>query len=98
MRIRAVIAESEWRLKVFAEDGRTGIFDVQPYMGLSAFKPLVEVSEFIRVRTGGYYVEWACGADLSADTLESGMVWMTNPRGLSPEGSDYDHLEPSVAN
>jgi hypothetical protein len=96
MRICAVIAETDGRLKIFAEDGRTGIFDVQPYFDLSAFKPLRDVSEFIRVRTGGYYVEWACGADLSADTLESGMVWMTSPIGLTPEGSDPEHLGASV--
>jgi hypothetical protein len=77
MRIRAVIAEPEWRLRIFAEDGRTGMFDVRSYLDLSDFKPLKEVSEFLRVRTGGYYVEWACGADLSADTLESRMEWIT---------------------
>jgi hypothetical protein len=28
-------------------------------------------SEFAKVFNGGYFVEWECGADLSADTTEA---------------------------
>jgi len=27
--------------------------------------------EFLKVSGGGYFVEWDCGADLSADTIEA---------------------------
>ena len=32
---------------------------------------LNEYSEFVKVTNGGYFVEWDCGADLSADTIEA---------------------------
>lgn len=58
-------------LAVVAEDGREGLFDVRPYLQYSAFQPLRDQSEFVKVSNGGYFVEWACGADLSADTIEA---------------------------
>ena len=60
-----------WMLHVVFDDGRNGLFDVSPYLDCEAFLPLRKQAEFQRVRNGGYYVEWACGADLSADTLEA---------------------------
>ena len=61
-------------LVVVSDDGRTGRFDVRPYFSSPAFRPLENVSEFERVRNGGYYIEWPCGADLSADTIEARWV------------------------
>ncbi len=57
-------------LRIRAQDGRCGVFDVQPYLQGEAFRPLCEWGVFANVRNGGYYVEWDCGADLSADTIE----------------------------
>jgi len=56
-----------------AEDGRTGLFDVRPYLKSEAFEPLKDWHAFSCVRNGGYFVEWQCGADLSADTIEAGL-------------------------
>lgn len=56
------------------EDGRTGTFDVKPYLDLPVFQPLKDESEFSAVHSGGYFIEWACGADLSADTIEAHLV------------------------
>jgi hypothetical protein len=36
-----------------------------------AFEELRDPEEFAKVTNGGYFVEWACGADLSADTIEA---------------------------
>jgi len=58
-------------LYIKAEDGRAGLFDVSPYLQSEAFEPLKKRSEFIRIRNGRYYIEWDCGADLSADTIEA---------------------------
>jgi hypothetical protein len=30
--------------------------------------------EFTKVSNGGYFIEWECGADLSADTIEARWV------------------------
>ena len=58
-------------LHVVADDGRTGSFDVRPYLTDDAFQPLRDPDEFLKVFNGGYFVEWDCGADLSADTIEA---------------------------
>lgn len=62
-------------LRVVAEDGRIGTVDIGCYLDSPAFSPLKEKAAFAQVRNGKYYVEWACGADLSADTLEARMKW-----------------------
>jgi hypothetical protein len=71
MRISCIKVLSDWILQVEAEDGREGRFDVRPYLDYEVFKPLKDQSEFAKIFNGGYFVEWACGADLSADTIEA---------------------------
>ena len=76
-------------LVVVSDDGRTGRFDVRPYFASPAFRPLEDGSEFERVRNGGYYIEWPCGADLSADTIEARWVASDNPSARCTErGAD----------
>lgn len=60
---------------IVTSDGRTGAVDVSRYLDSPAFAPLKEETEFIQIRNGKYFVEWACCADLSADTLEARMTW-----------------------
>lgn len=45
-------------------------------MDLEAFEPLRAPFKFARVSNCGYFVEWASGADLSADTIEAHIVWL----------------------
>ena len=71
MRIAEIHAQPDWRLCVVAEDGRMGYFDVSPYLKYDAFAELVNHNEFIKITNGGYFVEWDCGADMSADTIEA---------------------------
>ena len=58
-------------LAIIADDGRAGRFDVTPYLGYDAFEPLRDPTEFSKISNGGYSVEWNCGADLSADTIDA---------------------------
>jgi len=71
MRITELRPQANWVLSVVADDGRAGEFDVGPYLEYEAFEPLRDPSEFMKVINGGYFVEWDCGADLSADTIEA---------------------------
>ena len=68
-------------LSIVADDGRIGRFDVSPYLQYEAFGALRDQSEFVKVVNGGYFVEWDCGADLSADTIEArwGGGWERDP-------------------
>ena len=71
MRIAELHPQHDWVLSIVSEDGRVGRFDVTPYLEYEAFEELRDHGEFIKVINGGYFVEWACGADLSADTIEA---------------------------
>jgi len=61
-------------LLVIADDGRTGHFDVTPYLEFEAFESLRDQRECAKVTNGGFFVEWGSGADLSADTIEAHWV------------------------
>jgi hypothetical protein len=71
MRIAELRPQANWILSIIAEDGRVGNFDVRSYLQYEAFEDLRDPSEFMKVFNGGYFVEWDCGADLSADTIEA---------------------------
>ncbi len=71
MRIAELRPHPNWRLSIVADDGRVGWFDVSPYLEDEAFADLRDPGEFLKVVNGGYFVEWECGADLSADTIEA---------------------------
>jgi len=68
MRIAELQAQPDWTLFIVADDGRAGRFDVTPYLQYEALR---DQAEFVKVFNGGYFVEWDCGADLSADTIEA---------------------------
>lgn len=71
MRIIEITPHPNWTLTIVSSDGRTGIFDVTPYLQYEAFEALKTVAEFMKVSNGGYFVEWNCGADLSVDSIEA---------------------------
>jgi hypothetical protein len=71
MKIAELHSQQDWVLSVISEDGRVGLFDVTPYLEYEAFEELRDHEEFTKVSNGGYYIEWECGADLSADTIEA---------------------------
>ena len=73
MILNAVIPLGDHLLFVETRDGIEGVFDLKPYLESEAFFPLNDDEEFCSVHNGGYFVEWPCGADLSADTIQARM-------------------------
>jgi hypothetical protein len=71
MNIVEINPKDDYVLYIKAEDGSEGFFDVKPYLESEAFAPLKNIDEFKRIYNGKYFVEWECGADLSADTIEA---------------------------
>lgn len=88
MRIAKVVPREGGILYVVSEDGRSGVFDVRPYLTSEAFLPLREWAEFSRIRNGGYYIAWPCGADLSADTIEA--RWTTGAMESAQQAASAD--------
>ena len=74
MNIREVVPKDNYLLYIKAENGSEGLFDVKPYLESKAFAPLKDRSEFERVRNRRFFIEWDCGADLSADSIEARWV------------------------
>lgn len=71
MIIQQVIPKDNFILSIVAENGKSGEFDVSPYIKGEAFEPLRNPEEFKKIYNGKYFIEWECGADLSADTIKA---------------------------
>lgn len=78
MNIAEVIPKENCMLYIKSDDGRVGMFDVSPFLESEAFEPLKNRDEFERIHNGKYFVEWECGADLSADTIEARWQLLAN--------------------
>ncbi|WP_031438563.1 DUF2442 domain-containing protein [Methylobacter tundripaludum] len=87
MIIAKVIALPDWTLLVTTTDGKVGLFDVRPYLHYEAFKELRDIAKFMKISNSGYFIEWQCGADLSADTIEAKLVEVIQCIGASLESS-----------
>ena len=74
MNILEIVPKDNYILYIKAEDGKSGLFDVKPYLESEVFAPLKDRGEFERIHNGKYFVEWDCGADLSADTIQARWV------------------------
>ena len=83
MRIAEISPQPNWVLSIVTDDGRIGNFDVSPYLEYEAFETLQDHTEFLKVFNGGYFVEWDCGADLSADTIEA--RWQVVDKATPPQ-------------
>jgi hypothetical protein len=71
MKIKEIHPNPDYTLQIIANDGRVGIFDVAPYFKYEAFADLKNQKAFMQISNGKYFIEWDCGADLSADTIEA---------------------------
>ncbi|NOQ94894.1 MAG: DUF2442 domain-containing protein [Methylophaga sp.] len=71
MIITQIEPQENHTLRISTKDGRIGLFDVTPYLNSEAFTELKDIDNFIKIQNGQYFIEWDCGADLSADTIEA---------------------------
>jgi hypothetical protein len=71
MNIAEIIPRDNYMLYIKTEDGKTGLFDVKPYLESEVFAPLKDRTEFERIHNGKYFIEWDCGADFSVDTIQA---------------------------
>ena len=58
-----------YRIEILTSSGVSGIFNVQPYLGGSAFKELTNKSYFCLVRPTHHGISWPHEQDFSADTI-----------------------------
>jgi hypothetical protein len=62
-------ATDNFTLNVTFSGGEEKIYDVKPILDCEAFNALKDIAQFRKVHNKGYFIEWECEADLSADTL-----------------------------
>ena len=74
MRIAEVKPKQDYTLQITTNNGLVGTFNVAPYLEFEAFSALKDKMSFNKVMSGGYFIEWDCGADLSADTIEAYLI------------------------
>ena len=67
--VKAVQPLPEYQLYVEIQDGRSGIFDVSPYLDRGAFRELWDVHYFNQVGISMGAVTWPNEQDIAPDTL-----------------------------
>lgn len=77
--VKAIPLEN-YRIDIQTSSGISGIFDVKPYLGGSAFKELVNVAYFRMVRPAHHGIAWPHEQDFSADTI----IWDIQNAHLDP--------------
>lgn len=56
-------------------DGRSGVFDMKPYLDFGAFRQLREPGYFAQVSVQWDAVAWPQGQDIAPDTLVAKIRW-----------------------
>jgi hypothetical protein len=94
MNIAEVIPQENFILYIRFDDGRNGLFDVKPYLDSEVFSPLRNKTEFERFYNGKYFIEWDCGADLSADTIQARLVSKSTVVAQQSAPADFANAPP----
>ncbi len=69
LKVKKVSANNDYTLSVELSDGRSGIFDVKPYLEKGVFTQLKDKDYFRQVRPFFCGIAWPNEQDLSADTI-----------------------------
>jgi hypothetical protein len=70
LKVKFVKPEKNYRLFVILSNGKSGYFNVSPYLGKGIFKELKNENYFNKVRTAFGGVVWPHQQDFSADTID----------------------------
>ena len=59
----------DFKIEILTSSGISGVFDVKPYLGGSAFKQLSDEAYFKSVRPAHHGITWPNEQDFSSDTI-----------------------------
>lgn len=68
-KIIKAIPLKDYKVKILSSNGVTGVFDVKPYLGGSAFHELADEDYFSLVKPAHYGIAWPNEQDFSSDTI-----------------------------
>lgn len=66
----AVEPQENYKLRIKLSDGRTGIFDVSPYLDMGDLQELKDPYYFRQAFIANYTVTWPHDQDIAPDTIE----------------------------
>lgn len=69
LKVKSVYANNDYTLFVELSDGRSGLFDVKPYLDKGVFTQLKDKNYFKQVKPFFCGIMWPNEQDLSADTI-----------------------------
>lgn len=69
LKVKKVAANDDYTLSVALSDGRSGLFDVKPYLDKGVFVQLQDKEYFKQVKPLFCGIVWPDEQDLSADTI-----------------------------
>jgi hypothetical protein len=75
--VKTVEPLPDYRILVEIADGRKGIFDLKPYLGLGAFKELQDPGYFNQVGILFGAITWPHEQDIAPETLVAEMIPLT---------------------
>ena len=68
-RVKNVIPNSDFTLKIEFTNGEIKVFDVKPFLNIGIFKELSDYNKFQNVKPVLGSIQWSGGQDLCPDTL-----------------------------
>jgi hypothetical protein len=77
--VKAVKPLADFRIYVEIEDGRKGIFDLNPYLDRGVFRELRDIHYFNRVGISFGAATWPNEQDIAPETLLSEMLPVDSP-------------------
>ncbi|MBI5191489.1 MAG: DUF2442 domain-containing protein [Nitrospirae bacterium] len=84
--VTSIIILPEYKIRVTLSNGRTGIFDVTPYLDRGIFTELKDYAYFTRARIEFGTIVWPNEQDFSPETIEIRMVETGRDESLLPTG------------
>lgn len=73
-KINTAVPLDDYKVEILTSSGISGVFDVKPYLGGSAFRELHTASYFRLVRPAHHGIAWPHEQDFSADTIISDIL------------------------
>ena len=68
-KVISAIPLDDFKIEILTSSGISGVFDVKPYLGGSAFKQLSDKAYFKLVRPAHHGIAWPNEQDFSSDTI-----------------------------
>ena len=85
LKVTKVRAKDNYTLFVELSDGRSGYFDVKPYLETGVFTQLKNKNYFKQVKPFFCGIVWPDAQDLSADTIAFELKTKPHSKAIAPE-------------